>query len=67
MILVSALFAQVPISVERIQMRQAEGGEKDTVVDKRKESMLLGMRVGQDDRHPCFDAFVGRLHAVYRL
>lgn len=67
MILVSTLFAQVPISVERIQTRQAECGEEDTVVGKRKENMLLGMRVGQDDRHPCFDAFVGRLHAAYRL
>lgn len=67
MILVSTLFAQVPISVERIQMRQAECGEEDTVVGERKESMLLGMGVGQDDRHHCFDAFVGKLHAVYRV
>lgn len=64
MILVSTLFAQVPISGERIQTRRAECGEEDTVVGKRKENMLLGMRVGQDGRQPCCDAFVGRLHAV---
>lgn len=45
-------------------MRHAECGEEDTVNGKGKESSLLGMRVGQDNRHHCFHAIVGRLHAV---
>lgn len=64
MILVFALSPQVPISVERIQMRHAECGEEDMVDGKGKESLLLRMMVGQDDKHHCFDEFVGRLHAV---
>lgn len=46
-------------------MRHAECSKEDTVDGKGKESSLLGMRVGQDNRHHCFDdAFVGSLHAV---
>lgn len=46
-------------------MRHTECGKEDTVDGKGKESSLLGMRVGQDNRHHCFDdAFVGSLHAV---
>lgn len=65
MILASTLFPWVPISVEGIQMRHAECSKEDTVDGKGKESSLLGIRVGQDNRHHCFDdVFVGSLHAV---